>query len=609
MSDNSGFSVLDLANEYASNTNSTVTDLFQHKNESVKKEEISKPVESTPSTMWVPDSSLTEGMDELSSDAGVVFDAAEVQLEETHELKNMLDEDAKKDAIESMDEMSRKLSNIEEAKKRNGIAKLKVPEGPYQVKLYAAAGDTNFKRAQKNLDEILQDYIKNFPFFILEWLPGYGDNIDGTKTVENGKIDPNGGGYTPSEEKPVVESNLDEIKVTVDQNDVSKIAWKPEELEKIKKSKTIELNIVEKRDLNYHNVKHIRGNAVDSVLMKYHRKVGSITAPLPASKYVATFTGLSYTETLDLQNSIYISGIDAEMKKWSLAFEHIKNPSIGEWREYKWYINPNTNEKVELNITDPDPLNIDTEDIHVVTKFQDFLMKTSMFDIQFILWKVICATSAGREILSLTCHAYTSDNKECGKSHEWLYDPNDMLIIDEINPGVLDDMDKTRNAAGTKAIMENYETSLVNGSSAIELHDSGIILVFGHASAFDYLDSIYAEIEALKAANENDPTRSSRNNNNLLLTSIKYFDFGEDGIVDDVDGIVKVLDSLSTADYATIAKMIEIVIFPYQFRFSIRDIICPACHNRSSMPIADLQRLIFIVAQSMESVDVTLTKL
>ena len=105
------------------------------------------------------------------------------------------------------------------------------------------------------------------------------------------------------------------------------------------------------------------------ILSQYTRKVNDIVGALPASKYRATFTGLSYTNILDLAHSQELSNIDGEKKRWSIAYEHIKNPSIGPFID-----------------------------------FEDFLKKTSFLDIDFILWKILCATTMEKEIISIDCH-------------------------------------------------------------------------------------------------------------------------------------------------------------------------------------------------------------
>ena len=106
-----------------------------------------------------------------------------------------------------------------------------------------------------------------------------------------------------------------------------------------KKSRTVELNIVEGKDLEMSSIENISSkSAIDLALAPYIRKSNDIVAALPASKYRASFTGLSYVDMIDLSNSQELNTIDGEKKKWTIAYQHIKNPSIGPWKEYRYYI-------------------------------------------------------------------------------------------------------------------------------------------------------------------------------------------------------------------------------------------------------------------------------
>lgn len=595
--------------------------------------------------MWVPDAQLTDGMKEFSQQP-VTYSKDELKEEDQSPLENIMDDDALQESREAMDELQRKYYNIEDAKRRHGIKYFAIPEGVYQVRVLAAAGDTNYKRAQEHLDDVINEIKRDHPEFILKW-------VENTQNVVNGKYDeetfaaneqkvreaidrkkaegtydendPNAikniykeldiqlpGGENNTWENPDAAEGKDpavELKILIDKRNLSQVSWSQDDVDKIKRSRNIELSIVEEKSISMSQIEDIDDNMIDMVLAPYKRKTNDITASLPASKYRCTFTGLSFPEVMDLSNSTEMDNVDGEMKKWSIAFEHIKNPSIGPWNEYQWYIDPVTKKRVEIGFTDPEPEGIDPESVHVVTKFEDFMMKTSFLDLDFILWKILCATAMDEEIITINCNTMLPNGTTCDKSYDWVYNPNDLLIINSINPAILEDMEKTAKAAGKDEILENYNSSFLNTQNTITLATSGFVVVFGHISAYDYINTVYPAIDGLRRMDRLDPTISSRGLNYILLTMIKEIlipkEGGGYGRVSSPMSKIKIIEGLNEIDWLTLKELTAKVINPYQFRFALRDVVCPSCHNRSIIPIENMLRLLFIVAQSLSSVNVT----
>ena len=621
------FNVMDMAANYASANNMDVSDLFKKpepvkdepKDHSKEKESVITPVTKKKET-WVPDASLTEGMDEFSGQP-VTFSKDEIKEDGAETLKNIIDEDAKSGALESMTEMSRMTANIEEAKKRLGITKLKVPEGQFQVMVYNAACDTNHESAQKALDDIFRMFIDKYPEFILERIDPNKSSTD--KVVDN-KPETTGdkiiniptnasNDVEPSEhiEETVTDENDEkDVNLIIDKSHLPEIAWSDDDIDKIKKARTVELNIVEGNNIKFGEIEDADDNIVDMVISKYVRKNNDISVSLPASRYRCTVTGLSYPEVIDLSNSNEMNNIDGERKKWSICFDHIKNPSIGPWRQYRWYIDPVTKKRIELDYNDTNiPSGIDETDIHIVTRFEDFLMKTSFMDLEFILWKVLCATCMDTEIISINCRATMEDGHECGHQYDWLYSPNDLLLVDSINPAVLEEMEKTATVSTSEDIMKNYNESLLMKKNVVKLPDSGISVVFGHISAYDYLNSVYGDIKSLEDESSDDPTLASRGLNYTTLTVLKEFlvpnDNGKYYSIKGTANMFKILNNLDEVDWLTIGELVPMMTEPYQFSYSLRDLTCPKCKSKSNIPIESMTQLLFIVARSLSSVQVT----
>ena len=213
-----------------------------------------------------------------------------------------------------------------------------------------------------------------------------------------------------------------------------------------------------------------------------------------------------------------------------------------------------------------------------------------------------------KEIISVDCHS-KFHGKECGKSYDWIYSPSELLIPESISPAVLEEMKKTGEAKSVEEITANYKESMLNTNNTIELPSSKLGVVFGHISAYDYLNSIYAEMHSLE--DEEHPMVSQALTHSTL-TVLKSFlvpnDHGGYTRIKGTKNIIKVINTLDEVDFQTISELMRIMLAPYQFRFALRNIVCPQCKNKSSIPIEDMTRLLFIVAQSLSSVNVVLKR-
>lgn len=620
---NKGFSVMDMVDQYAAENDMDPADVFKKPSEEEKKEETTTELseEEVPKKNekkeWKPDVS---DMPELQQ-TGAVYKKEDVVMQEDTTLRNIADDAAIESARSNMDEMDRQTANIEEAKARHGIIKLQIPEGPEQVKFLLAAGDPNHKKAQADLDALFDELEKLHPEFVLEWADGRTPVTAQSNNQEPATEQPvheEEKTYTPIEKMDPNEiemkdgSNpIDTTKVIIDKRNASSFVWTKEEAEKIKKSRTVELNIVEGKNIEFGSVENVFGNAVDALLAKYQRKTNDVVAALPASKYRATFTGLTYPEVIDLSTSNEMNTIDGERKKWSICFSHIRNQSIGPWEEYQEFIDPKTNKIVKLVIGADLPDGITEDDVHIVTKFEDFLRKTSFMDLEFMLWKILCATTMDKEVVSVDCKS-TFNGAPCGNTYDWIYSPSELLVTDSLNAGVLEDMKKTGEAGSIEAIMQNYESSPVNSKDFVKLNTTGFVVVYGHVSADVYLNILYPRIQDLNQQAQNDPTVVSKAMEYSTLSVVKEIlipdENGKYSRVTGIDNLMKVLEILDEIDWQTLTELTNLMLNPYQFKFSMRDIVCPKCKNKSAIAIDSMTRLLFIVARSLSSVNVTLKK-
>lgn len=576
---------------------------------------------------WTPDEEDTKSLAELNrSSLGIMVDKDKYTEKEDTTLRDVAEDHAIEDGAAAVDDLMIKTQAIEASKKRLHIVKLAIEDPAEHAAIFAIASDTNIQRRDEQLDARIKAYVKKFPSAVLEWEPWYGPNV---KVVKNDlePVEPTpvtevipaqstvDEAHTKEEDMEIIskatqnlekipDAVIDKTVVRVNKEDVPHIFWDQEDVDKIKKSRKVELDIIETTPLEYNEVVELDENAIDGVLSQYTRKMNDVSSPLPASKYRATFTGLSYPEILDLSQSQELNTVDGLKKKWTIAFNHTKNPSIGPFKPFRYYIDPSTKKKVHLNAGEPVP---EGAKLEYGDAFDDFLKKTSFLDLDFILWKILCATTMENEVISINCHA-RHNGEECKKEYDWVYSTKNLLDMDKISPAVLEEMNKTATVSSQQEIEANYKDSFLASSSVIKLPHCGFRIMCGHKDAYEHINTIFGKV--LEITEAQNPAASDALTVTMLsvVKAVLVPYNGSYAKITSVDGIMKVLKQLDEVDYQTVGEMMRVILEPYQFTYNLRDIVCPKCGNVSNIPIQDMSRMLFIVAQSLMSVQVVLKK-
>lgn len=557
---------------------------------------VEKEIKAKKGTPWTPKAEILESLPETQAQP-VIYEKDEI-IESRGAPINGADEANIKQGNDKMADLSRQISNIEEAKARHHIKYLKIPEGELQVKFHIAAEDSDYQRAQATLDALLDMIEAEYPWMIYartdDYIAPVGEE-QGDTPVANAPND----FVTPLTEEEMKAGDI--VTILINKRDADKIAWTAEETEKIKRSRTIELKIVETKDLQLGNIEDVEDDAIDSVLSAYERTINEVSAALPASHYRATFTGLTYAEIIDLSTAVELNNYDGERKKWTIAFNHIKNQTIGPWEQYKIYRDPNTKKMVKTNMLSTIPPEVKTADIHEVSKFEDFMRKTSFMDLDFILWKILCATTMGTELVTIKC-------RTCQHSYDHIYRPEEMLRVEKIQQSTLDEIKEIATADSRQKIMDLYASGPVSNSNYVDLPNSGFKVVYGHASAYEFLEHIYSKIKELE--DSEDAEVLSKSYSILMLPMIKSFLIPNGNgwkRITGSDNILKVINSLDEVDYRVIAEVSRIAREAYTLEFSIPDVVCPKCGSKSDITIDNIATLLFIVARSLASVNIQLS--
>lgn len=575
---------------------------YPHHNEEPTEEEVPSLKYETPAEKeikskkapWTPSADILADLPESKAQP-VIYDKDEIIVERGAPI-NGGDEANIKQGNAVIGALQRQYNNIEEAKARHHIKYLRIPHGELETKFHIAAENTDYDAAQAALDELLDIVENEAPYMILARTDDY--------VAPETDIPVSSTDDTPvmSEEEM---KNDDICTVIINKKDAAQIAWTEEEAAKIKRSRTIELKIVESKDLQIGNIEDVEDDAIDSILSTYERSVAEVSAALPASHYRATFTGLTYAEVIDLSTATDLDNYDGERKKWSIAFNHIKNQTIGPWEEYKLYRDPVTKKMVKAKTLSTIPPEVSSADIHEVSKFEDFMRKTSYMDLEFIIWKILCATTMGTEIVNIKCNV-------CNHSYDYVYRPEEMLRVERMDPAVLDDIKAVATADSRQEIMALYESGPVCNSNYIDLPNSKYKVIYGHVSAYEYLEHIYSKVKDLEAEMEDmqDGMVLSKMFSYTMLPMIKSFLLPSGNgwkRISGADNIIKVIDTLDEVDYRAIMEISRLAKEPYTLEFSIKDAMCPQCKSKSDIEINNMTTLLFIVARSLASVSVSLS--
>ena len=562
---------------------------------------------------WSPDKKILEEMPELVAKP-VTYSKDEFKASEDKSLKNFTDESAKEDAKMTVTEMRLKNSNIDKVMHKFGIKKLSIPDDTLEGKtirfrILNASSDPKPEVAETKLTEIFNDLIQNYPEFILERV-GEKPNQNNPVVVQGQEIDADITTESIQTEPAPKVVNEEQVDIIINKKDAPDLTFSKEEIDKIKKARTIQLKIVDDMDLKFNSIEEENDiDTIDQVLNTYRKKIKDISAVLPASRYRCSIRGLSFTELMDISYQGEMNDSDRLKKIWTMIYDHIINPSI-QFEEYRYFIDPKTNKEVKIT-PEMDTNEISENDIKTRTKFEDFMRKTASADFQFLLWKIICATSMDTELITITCNNEVN-GKVCGNRYDCLYSPNDLLDMDSIDPEILKDMKETAEATTPEAIQKSFKESLVNKTNTVELPSSKIKVIFGHISAYDFTTTLFNVYEELDEEEENHNLDKEALSG--ILQAVKGFlipkdDKGNYIKVSNPKGMIKIYRTLNEIDYYTLIEITKMIVFPYQFKYRIKDTKCPVCKRTQEVDVDNLSDLLFLVSQAMNQTQVTLTKI
>lgn len=402
------------------------------------------------------------------------------------------------------------------------------------------------------------------------------NKTNNTKNISNKDVS--------SENKPEVPT----INITVKEN--TPLTVNVDESIIAKTNETHEVNIfvkeVSEKELMRSTV--IENSDDVSIIKPYDPGINDVPVTLPMSGYRCIVRGINWYDFISLTSPSSNNNSDAELKRWSVIYKHIKNPSIGEFKD-----------------------------------FEDFLSKTKYDDRELLMWALLVATASDEEELVVKC-----GNPKCRKDMQITYRPRNIVHIDPtLNPPWY--IDAANASIGPQAI-EVWERANKR-TKKYKLPTTGIIVEINPPSAHEFItkklpfiNELYSRYDEEGQLDQATMSKAEMAEFDYLIANALYIS-ALVIVKQDIDGKTKeyrytnwdqieqiITTSLDVKDSGILIKLIEKVrnqSSPVSFR--IEDIVCPSCkHREDYIPINDIAHtLLFQVSQRLSNTQINLIEM
>lgn len=375
----------------------------------------------------------------------------------------------------------------------------------------------------------------------------------------------------PVEDTPAV------ININVEPNTPVEVNVDNELIASLTKTKKIDIYVNEISSSDMEASTIIENTDQEGIITTYDPGINDVPITLPLSGYRCVMRGINYLDFIKLSAPSSGNTTDAEIKTWTIIYNHLKNPSIGDFKD-----------------------------------FEDFLKKTKYQDRELLMWGVLAATLDEQDTISITC-----GNPNCGEKHTIVYYPRQLIHVDESRiPAWY--IPAYQAAAGPEAVSVWEQASQKRVS--YKFNDSKISVEINEPSAYEFitqklplLDELYQRYkpnssfsEDMRNTDENEPSileRADMLEFNYLSSIAMYLS----AVIIERNGkkyrftrwkdIEKVVSgSLSSTDSSILVSLIEQVrsnTTPVSFR--INDVTCPHCkHHDDFIPINNLQEQLLV---------------
>ena len=125
----------------------------------------------------------------------------------------------------------------------------------------------------------------------------------------------------------------------------------------ITRSKQVNIYVKEISNTDVEAETIIENTDKKGIISKYDSGINDVPVTLPMSGYRCVLRGINYLDFIKLSTPTSGNAVDAEVRRWTIIYNHLKNPSIGDF-----------------------------------TDFEDFLKKTKYQDREILMWGILSAT-------------------------------------------------------------------------------------------------------------------------------------------------------------------------------------------------------------------------
>lgn len=401
--------------------------------------------------------------------------------------------------------------------------------------------------------------------------------------------------HTIEQEHPAAQKNDDNIQSTVDADTVPQININVSKgqdvtvnvdedvVREMSTSKKIDIIVKEVSEEELKSTNIIENSQQDDIIRVFDTGINDTPITLPASGYRCVMRPINWFDFIRLVAPSSQNRADDELKKWSVIYKHMKNPSIGNFKD-----------------------------------FDDFLRKTKYQDRELMMWAILVATADEEETLSLTCQ-----NPKCRKRIDLKYRPRTIIHLDPDHiPKHYNDVHDV--APGEEAIKLFEKVSAKR--TRYKLPHTGIIVEINEPSAHEFITKKLKLVQDLydryvpggdlTNLDPEDPAMAEfdyLSANALYISSMSIMRDGKEYRFtnwDDIERIIK--ESLDADDSGILLKIIQksrTNVSPVSFY--LEDVECSKCHRvEKKIPINDIgSTLLFQVSRRLDNTEINLIEM
>jgi hypothetical protein len=349
------------------------------------------------------------------------------------------------------------------------------------------------------------------------------------------------------------------------------------------RSREINVHVREVSEYDLHASTIIENSQQEGIIGVYDSGSHDVPITLPLSGYRCVMRPINWFDFIQLTAPTSQNQSDNELKKWSVIYKHMKNPSIGDFEN-----------------------------------FEDFLKKTKYQDREILMWAILVATADEEEHIDLKCQ-----NKKCGRSIPVTYYPREIIHLDSEH--IPSYYTKTHDVAVGEEALRHWK-DINCRRKRYKLPNTGIIAEINDPTAYEFITKKlplvqklyerYRSEGSLADLDTNDPTLAEFDYisaHALLISAMTIVKDNKEYRYTNWDDIEKIItESLDTADSGILLKVIQqsrTNVSPASFYLS--DIECPACHRlEKKVVISDIANtLLFQISRRLENTQVNLIEM